>query len=158
MSKGKEKLSTRSDSRIFYTDELWTQEVRNKSVSSLWSLGLGADYKLTDKWTSGVKYLGSFTDRTSANNPLTTRYNASNGFINSYIASDVEDRNKPQMNALNWYHTLTLDSAGKSITMDMDYFSYKKRIFVLLPVMNWMPTAQLLRTAIFPLQTVISMR
>lgn len=129
MSKGKEKLSTRSDSRIFYTDELWTQEVRNKSVSSLWSLGLGADYKLTDKWTSGVKYLGSFTDRTSANNPLTTRYNASNGFINSYIASDVEDRNKPQMNALNWYHTLTLDSAGKSITMDMDYFSYKKEDF-----------------------------
>ncbi|MGJ1496864.1 TonB-dependent receptor domain-containing protein [Sphingobacterium spiritivorum] len=129
MSKGKEKLSTRSDSRIFYTDELWTQEVRNKSVSSLWSLGLGADYKLTDKWTSGVKYLGSFTDRTSANNPLTTRYNASNGFVNSYIASDVEDRNKPQMNALNWYHTLTLDSAGKSITMDMDYFSYKKEDF-----------------------------
>lgn len=129
MSKGNEKLSTRSDSRIFYTDELWTQEVRNKSVSSLWSLGLGADYKLTDKWTSGVKYLGSFTDRTSANNPLTTRYNASNGFVNSYIASDVEARNKPQMNALNWYHTLTLDSTGKSITMDIDYFRYKKEDF-----------------------------
>ncbi|QQT25736.1 TonB-dependent receptor [Sphingobacterium spiritivorum] len=126
MSKGTEKLSTRSDRRIFYTDELWTEEVRNKSVSSIWSLGLGADYKITDKWSTGVKYLGSFTDRTSANNPLTTRFNASNEIINSYITSDVEAHNKPEMNALNWYHNLALDSSGKNITMDLDYFRYKK--------------------------------
>lgn len=127
VNKGKEKLRTTSDSRTFYPDELWKEEVRNRSESDLLSLGLGMDYKLTGKWTTGIKYLGSFTDRTSGNNPFTTRFDNTTGIAHSFIASDVNANNMPKMNSLNWYHSFALDSVGKSITVDLDYFDYSKK-------------------------------
>ncbi|WP_160714708.1 outer membrane beta-barrel family protein [Chitinophaga solisilvae] len=126
LSKGTQQLATTSADRIFYTNELWTEDVRNKSRSGLLSAGLGIDYKVTGKWTTGIKYLGSFTDRTSDNHPLTTRFSNTSGAVNGFVASDVNARNKPGMNALNWYHAFTLDSLGKSITVDFDYFNYRK--------------------------------
>lgn len=127
LSKGKQRLLTTSEEQIFYTNELWKQEVHNKSTSDVLSASLGIDYKLTGKWTTGFKYLGSFTSRESANQPLTTRYANDPGLVNGYVASDVQARNKPEMNALNWYHAITLDSSGKRVTVDVDFFSYRKK-------------------------------
>ncbi|MDA3615914.1 TonB-dependent receptor domain-containing protein [Polluticaenibacter yanchengensis] len=126
VSKGKEKLLTSSDSRIFYAKELWQQAERNKSVTDLTSVNLGADYKLNKKWTSGVKYSGSFTNKNSANNPFTTRLNNITDIANAYIASAAVNRNKPEMHAVNWYHSFNIDSTGKNITVDFDYFNYRK--------------------------------
>ena len=125
INKEKDQFRTTSDSRISYPNEIWKQNIATKSKTDLLSIGFGADYKLTEKWSSGVKYLGSFNERTSANNPLTTRYNTS-GEINSYILSDVNAQNKPQMNALNWNHNIALNNEGKNITIDLDYFNYQK--------------------------------
>lgn len=127
VNKGKEKLWTTSDSRIFYPSELWKQEVSNKSESEALSVGLEADYKLTSKWTTGIKYLGSFTDKASDNHPFTTRFNTTSESVNSFIASDAMGKDRPEMNSLNWYHSFALDSLGKSITVDMDYFEYQKK-------------------------------
>ncbi|KAF2339088.1 TonB-dependent receptor [Flavobacterium ginsenosidimutans] len=125
INKGTDQFRTTSDNRIYYLNEVWKQDISTKAKTNLLSLGFGIDYKLTEKWTSGVKYLGSFNDRNSANNPLTTRYNTS-GEINSYILSDVNARNKPQMNSLNWNNVFVLNNEGKNITVDLDYFNYQK--------------------------------
>lgn len=127
VNKGKEKFQTNSESKIYYPKELWKQEIKNTSESDLLSLGLGIDYKITNKWSTGIKYLGSFTDRDATNTPLTTRFNTENGTIDSYIRSDVNTNNKPRMNSLNWNHTFALDSVGKNISVDFDYFNYLKK-------------------------------
>lgn len=127
VSKGKQKLLTTSESSIFYTNETWKQEVQNKSTSDALSAGLGLDYKLTDKWTTGFKYLGSFTDKASSNNPFTTRYNNANGLPDSYIASNVNATNTPKMNTVNFHNAFVLDSLGKNISIDLDYFDYNKK-------------------------------
>lgn len=126
VSKGKQTLLTNSESNIFYKDETWKQEVKNKSIADVLSVGLGFDYKLTSKWTTGVKYLGSFTDKTASNSPFTTRYNNENGMIDSYIASNVNAENNPKMNAVNFHNTFVLDTLGKNIAVDLDYFDYNK--------------------------------
>ncbi|WP_433831036.1 TonB-dependent receptor domain-containing protein [Flavobacterium anhuiense] len=125
INKGKNQFRTTSENRISYPNELWKQNITNQSKTNLLSIGFGVDYKLTEKWASGVKYLGSFNDKNIANNPLTTRYNTS-GEINSYILSDVNSQNKPQMNSLNWNNLFSLNSEGKNITIDLDYFDYQK--------------------------------
>ncbi|HEY1194803.1 TonB-dependent receptor [Flavobacterium sp.] len=122
---GKDQFRTTSENRIYYPNELWKQNITTKSKTDLLSIGFGADYKLTEKWTSGVKYLGSFNDRNATNNPLTTRYSTS-GEINSYILSDVNSQNKPQMNSLNWNNVFELSKEGQNITADLDYFNYQK--------------------------------
>jgi len=125
INKGTDQFLTNSDNRIYYPNELWKQDITTKSKTDLLSIGFGADYKLTENWTSGVKYLGSFNDRTSVNNPLTTRYNTA-GEINSYVLSDVNAQNKPQMNSVNWNNVFNLNNEGKNITVDLDYFNYQK--------------------------------
>ncbi|WP_345200685.1 outer membrane beta-barrel family protein [Chryseobacterium ginsengisoli] len=132
-----QRLLTNSDSNIFYPNELWSMNVKNKSKENNLGLGLGADYKISDKWTSGLKYLGSFTERTSSNSPLTTRSNYTTGAVNSYIASDVDGNNKPNMNSINWNNTIKLDSAGAKITTDFDYFNYKKRDYRFFAGNEW---------------------
>ncbi|MDP5199871.1 outer membrane beta-barrel family protein [Flavobacterium sp. DG2-3] len=125
INKGTDQFRTTSDNRIYYPNEIWKQDITTKSKTDLLSISFGGDYKLTEKWTSGIKYLGSFNDRNSSNNPLTTRYNTS-GEINSYILSDVNSQNKPQMNSLNWNNAFVLNNEGKNITVDLDYFDYQK--------------------------------
>ncbi len=125
INKGKDHFCTTSDNRIYYPNEVWKQDITTKSKTNILSIGFGADYKLTEKWTSGIKYLGSFNDRNAVNNPLTTRYNTS-GEINSYILSDVNSENKPKMNSINWNNVFGLNNEGKNITVDLDYFNYQK--------------------------------
>lgn len=131
INKGTDQFRTTSDDRIYYPNEVWKQDIATKSKTDLLSIGFGADYKMTENWTSGVKYLGNFNDRNSANNPLTTRYNTA-GEINSYVFSNVNAQNKPQMNSVNWNNVFNLNNEGKNITVDLDYFNYQKddsRIF-----------------------------
>ncbi|MBV8251901.1 MAG: TonB-dependent receptor [Chitinophaga sp.] len=123
LNKGKQQLLTTTDEEIFYAHELWKQHVSNKSQSDVLSAGVGIDYKISDKWSTGVKYLGSFTDRTSNNQPFTARI----GEADSYISSDANAANKPAMNAVNWHHTIALDSQGRKVSVDVDFFNYRKK-------------------------------
>jgi outer membrane receptor protein involved in Fe transport len=127
LNKGTQKLLTTSTSQIFYTDELWNQQIRNQSKSQTQGLSFGLDYKFSDKWTSGIRYLSSLTDKESTNHPFTSRFDRTTKTINAYVVSDVWANNKPEMNSLNWYHSFALDSLGKNITMDFDYFNYRKK-------------------------------
>jgi outer membrane receptor protein involved in Fe transport len=127
VNKGRQDLLMNSESQILYENELWKQNMKNKSENKALSFGSGIDYKMTKKWTTGINYLGSFTDRNSVSNPLTTRLNRSTESINSYIASNLNAYSKPEMNSFNWYHSIALDSAGRKITFDLDYFNYRKK-------------------------------
>lgn len=123
---GKEKLRSSSDSRIFYPAETWQKSVKDTSQNDQFSLGVGIDYQISKNWTTGVKYSGSFTERKSASNPFTSISDPAAKRPDHYISSAVTAHNKPEMNALNWYHTVKLDQSGKQLVMDLDYFNYHK--------------------------------
>ncbi|RAJ08336.1 outer membrane receptor protein involved in Fe transport [Chitinophaga skermanii] len=126
ISKSQQQLRTTSDQAILYPSAHWLQHVRTTSTESGLSTSVGVDYKLTSKWTTGVKYLGSFSDRDANNAPFTSIIDPQTQVAKGFIATTAQSANKPKMNSVNWYHAITLDSTGKSITIDMDYFSYKK--------------------------------
>lgn len=123
---GKEKLRSSSDSRIFYPAETWQKSVKDTSQNEPFSLGLGIDYQIRKSWTSGIKYSGSFTERKSASSPFTVISDPLTKKPDHYISTEVTARNKPEMNALNWYHTIKLDQSGKQLVLDLDYFNYQK--------------------------------
>jgi outer membrane receptor protein involved in Fe transport len=127
VNKSKDKLLTTTDGNIFYPGETWNQAIRNKSETDVLGVGLGIDYQWSKRWTSGLKYMGSFTDKAAANDPLTTRFNHSTQAADGYIAAGIRANNKPGIHTVNWYHAIKLDSTGKQLTVDMDYFSYRKK-------------------------------
>lgn len=124
---GRQKLLTDLTEKIHYPQELWDQQLKNKSVGDFLGLGFGADYKLTSKWTTGIRYLGNLAEKSAVNRPLTTRYNYAAQLVNSSIFSDVNTQNQSTMHTLNWYHALALDSSGKNLSLDFDYFHYGKK-------------------------------
>lgn len=127
VNKGQQQLLTTLEEKIYYPQELWEQQLKNRTKSGWVSLNAGIDYKLTKRWTSGIRYLGSFTNSMSGNNPLTTRFDRTTELVNSYIISEVSNGSKNRMNSLNWNHAFALDSAGKTISVDLDYFEYNKK-------------------------------
>ncbi|MCL1665431.1 TonB-dependent receptor [Elizabethkingia ursingii] len=126
LSGSKQKLLTDSESNIFYPGDLWNLNVKNNSVNNNLSTGIGADYKITKNWTTGIKYLGSFTDNNSENSPLTSRFTSGSGSPYSYVSSNVMANNNPKMNSVNWFNSVNIDSLGATLTTDFDYFNYRK--------------------------------
>lgn len=121
-----QKLRSFSESNTFYPNELWTMNQTSTDRNKNTGLSLGADYKISEKWTSGVKYLGSFNSETSSNSPLTSRINYQTMNPDSFIASDVNASNKPSTHTFNWFNTIKADSSGTVISTDFDFFQYKK--------------------------------
>lgn len=126
LNTAQQKLLTESESNIYYPNELWNMQLTNNSLNKSLGTGFGIDYKITDKWTSGLKYIGSFSDNSSQNDPLTSRYDYLSSKASSYIASNVTTNNNPKMNSLNWFNRIKIDSLGTVITTDFDFFNYKK--------------------------------
>lgn len=126
VNKARQDWLTTFENRMVFPDEVWDQQIQNRSRSNALSLGAGIDYKVSKRWTTGVNYLGSFTDRKETSSPLTTRLDRITENTQSYIASDMDASGKPVMNSVNWYHSFALDSTGKNLTIDLDHFSYRK--------------------------------
>lgn len=123
---GSQQLRTTSASQIFYPAERWQQNILNNSRNRLLHTSLDITYRFRSGWTSGIKYMGSFTGHTSESTPLTNRYSQTADTLNGYITSAVSSRNRPFMHTLNWYHTIALDSSGKRLTIDIDYLGYNQ--------------------------------
>lgn len=127
INSGKNQYLTTSEQRIFYPAESWKTNTKDLATVKDFSVGAGLDYKLTRNWTSGVKYSGSLTDESTQNNPLTSRTSVSSGAIDSYVSSDVHATSKPAMHSLNWANTFKADSSGRILTIELDYFNYRKK-------------------------------
>ncbi|WP_347216990.1 TonB-dependent receptor [Chryseobacterium sp.] len=121
-----QKSRSSSETNTYYQNELWSMD--NQSISKNKNLGIsfGADYKITDRWTTGLKYLGSFSSETGSSSPLTSRINYQSSQPDSFISSDTQSSNKPNINSLNWFNTIKMDSTETVLTTDFDFFEYKK--------------------------------
>lgn len=121
-----QKLRSNSETNTYYQNELWSMNNQSTSETKNLGISLGADYKITERWTMGLKYLGSFSKETAFGSPLTSRMNYHNSQPDSFISSDTNSSNKPEINSLNWFNTLKIDSSGTVLTTDFDFFDYKK--------------------------------
>lgn len=127
LNSGMQSYRTTSRSRTFYPSESWKTDVTDFSKTAGSGIVTGLDYKITRNWTSGLRYSGNFASESGNNRPLTSRTNTSSSVPHSYISSDITAQNKPVMNAFNWSNTFKVDSSGRTLTVNLDYFNYRKK-------------------------------
>ncbi|MBP2615704.1 TonB-dependent receptor domain-containing protein [Chryseobacterium jejuense] len=121
-----QKFHSSSQTNTYYQNELWVMNTQSTSKNKNLGISFGADYKITDQWTTGVKYLGSFSKENGSSSPLTSRMSYETSQPTSFISSETESSNKPNINSLNWFNTIKMDSAKTVLTTDFDFFNYKK--------------------------------
>ena len=118
--------------KIYYPLGLWNEENKRRDFQNSVNGRIGADHKISEKFSVGMQYLGSFSKPKIAENSLTTIYNQTNSQIDSYINTLSENLGKNNNHSINLNSTVVFDTIGKKMNINLDYFKFKNddnRIF-----------------------------
>jgi outer membrane receptor protein involved in Fe transport len=115
------------NNKIFYSNESWSQNNPRKVNDLSLSERLGLDYDINKRWTSGFQYMGSLSKSNINENSLSTITNNVTQQVNYFIGSKANTIGKPKLNSINWHTIFSLDTIGKKISVDLNYFDYKNK-------------------------------
>ncbi|XLS29307.1 TonB-dependent receptor domain-containing protein [Flavobacteriaceae bacterium M23B6Z8] len=122
-----EELST-----ITYPLINWQEENNRRDLANYITGNLAIDYMLNDRLSMGAS--GTFIDSKPENldDITATIVNAETNAIDSLIVTDAKNTIKRKTVALNYHIIQKIDTLGRKLALDVDYFAYKvisNRIF-----------------------------
>ena len=118
-------------SDIFYPTETWKIVNKDRNFRTVPSRQIGMDYQVSKKTVLGLSYNGGLTNFHSEENIKTTVYN-NTGNLDSILNSDANAKIRSYYNSANVYLKQILDTNGKQLTINGDWFKYnddKSRFF-----------------------------
>lgn len=116
------------DENILYANENWNTEYNRRIYTNVLSGNLGFDYHVTPTWTIGLQYLGSLSKPVIQENDYSIINNNETLKIDSLVTSKSRDHKNIRSNSINMHSLIKLDSLGKNISIDLDYFKYNNDI------------------------------
>ncbi|MBS9774079.1 MAG: TonB-dependent receptor [Tenacibaculum sp.] len=127
--KGHEQQLTKID--IYYPNGVWKNTIISKNTEDYLSAKFGVDYKLTPKASIGFLYSGNYRTPDEKEHSINYIFNQKNNVIGK-IKNNAVTNNKNNYNSLNIHYLQKLDTLGRKMSVDLDYFNYqinKDRIF-----------------------------
>ena len=118
-------------STVFYPLQNWNVINKDRNFRTVPSGQIGLDYQITNKTVLGLSYNGGFTNFHSEENIKTKVFNL-NQQLDSVLNSDANAEISSHYHAANLFLKQALDSTGKQITINADWFSFaddKNRAF-----------------------------
>jgi len=109
---------------VFYPLQTWNIVNKDRNFRTVPSGQIGIEYQASPKTVLGLSYNGGLTNFHSEENIKTTVYNKT-GDLDSVLNSDASARIKSHYHSANIYLKQTLDSAGKQLTVNGDWFTYR---------------------------------
>ncbi|PWA07638.1 TonB-dependent receptor [Flavobacterium laiguense] len=114
------------DDYTYFPTEMWHTNSSYKSVNTRIYGKFGIDYQITPKWIVGGQTLFNNSQPLFTDSPFTGIYDNANGNITSYLKSNGGVATlKVGISSFNFYNEFKIDSLGKKITLNLDYFNYK---------------------------------
>ena len=110
---------------IHYPDKTFYDKDDGRNFYKGFSGQFGIDYRLNKKLTIGAQYSGSFArPKTEFNNTGTISDLAGN--LLQTLKTDQRGLSENNYNTLNFHTIYNIDSLGRKLTLDADYFKYGK--------------------------------
>ncbi len=111
---------------IDYPQKKWTSNSLTKNYDDILTGKLGIDYKLNEKLTYGIQYIGG------SSSPDITQKTFSNLFLSSgalltQVNTELSNERTNQNHLLNAYAIYDIDSLGRKLSFNIDYLNFKKR-------------------------------
>ncbi|MFH6957958.1 TonB-dependent receptor domain-containing protein [Flavobacterium aquidurense] len=114
------------DDYTYFPTELWHTNSSYKSINDRTYGNIGIDYQVTSKWTIGGQTLFNNSKPLFTDTPFTGVYDNASGEMTSYLKSNGGVAAlKVAINSLNIYNEYKIDTLGKKITLNLDYFNYQ---------------------------------
>ncbi|RZK19361.1 MAG: TonB-dependent receptor [Pedobacter sp.] len=118
-------------STVFYPAQTWNVVNKDRNFRTVPSGQIGLDYQLSRKTVFGLSYNGGLTNFHSEEHIQTKVLNRSST-LDSLLNSDANAKIKSHFNAANLYLKQSLDSTGKQLVINADWFKFdddKSRFF-----------------------------
>jgi hypothetical protein len=112
------------DDYAYFSDGLWYTSSPFKRGYTALNGNLNIDYQLTPTWTIGSQVMINKNTVTMTDSPFTPVYNYDSNIIISYLKSDGIVKTNPNIKSLNLYNEFKMDSIGRKVTLNLDYFNY----------------------------------
>ncbi|OMQ07998.1 outer membrane beta-barrel family protein [[Flexibacter] sp. ATCC 35103] len=112
------------DDYAYFSDGLWYTSSPFKKKYDIFNVNLNVDYKLTSKWTIGTQLMMNQNKIRQTDSPYTPVYDYSTNTIISSLKSDGAVKQNPNIKSLNLYNEFKIDTLGRKITVNLDYFNY----------------------------------
>jgi len=113
---------------IPYSTGIWNNDFVRRVYANLFSIRSSLDYQLSEHVSIGVQYLGSFNKPETGQLNRTTVMHPSSNLVDSLINATNNEKKKINSNALNLHSLIKIDTLGRSISFDLDYFDYRNNI------------------------------
>lgn len=153
MQKGKIQLNTaisytngsnapQETNKIFYPNLTWDEVNNRRDFTDALSTRLGLEYKINDKLSTG------FTYNYINSNPLikeidkTTLTNPSNSVLDSLITTLGRNEYDKTLNSLNYHLIYDIDTIGRKLSLDFDYFNYKNETNRIFNTQSFFPNSK----------------
>lgn len=109
---------------ISFPDDFWnTRQAFKREYKRLNSV-LGMQYSATSNWTLGFQYIANLNNAKANRTTKSSVYDHGNELAFNEILSEGNAAQKPKFNSLNLFNEIKLDSLGKKIILNLDYFNY----------------------------------
>jgi iron complex outermembrane receptor protein len=134
----------------YYPNGLWTLGRVGKQKQNNLSGGLAFDYDISKRTTVGIQYIGNQNNPDSKDLTTIKIRNVSNQ-LDSLLINDGFNKLSNTSQTYNAHMITKLDTSGREIAIDLDYFTYNSKIDnnfvtnVFLPDMQFLNTNQAAR-------------
>lgn len=110
------------ENSTFYPDQTWKGDgkilYQNKDLNA----NLFIDYQVSRSWKTGINYINSSARFTEKSHNSDVVFDAGGGLDSSIISAGLAG-GAPKRNSINLHNIFELDSIGKKISFDIDYYN-----------------------------------
>lgn len=118
-------LKPKETEQIGYPLKNWYSNTITRNYSNLISGKFGIDYKINKKFTVGAQYLGGKSSPDIKQTANSSLLGLDQNLIND-LHTDLSNKRKNENHLLNFHSSYLMDSLGKKMTLNADYFNFKK--------------------------------
>ncbi|MBW1619375.1 outer membrane beta-barrel family protein [Empedobacter falsenii] len=110
---------------IDYSNITWKEQNKRRDFSKSVSARLGLDYKISNKISTGFIYNYSHNTPEIRDNVTTTLFSPETNFVDSLIITKAKNERKRISNNLNYHFIYDIDTLGRKLSFDFDFFNFK---------------------------------
>lgn len=111
------------DFQVYYPNSTWDIDINSKEREDNLSAQFLLDYDITKNTTIGIQYLGNTKTPNLTDKSISRIFNQSNT-LDSLLINNGNNHSKVNSHLINLHANTKLDSLGKNISFDVDYFTY----------------------------------
>lgn len=111
---------------INYPNGLWQLKNESKLKENNISGRISADYDISEATTVGFQYLGNFSNPDRKSDTKIDIYDTNNS-LESILKNDGFNDQNTKSNSFNAHFATKLDTLGKNLSVDVDYFTFDSK-------------------------------